>query len=114
MARSSAFFLYYVVGVPTRDASNGLRLFSRRVLQSIPIESTKGFAYSIELLVKTHRLGWPIAETPFHWYERTAGKSRFRPLQWAPQYLKWVRYAMATTFLRRGPETVTLRAQARD
>ena len=65
LVRSSALFLYYVARLPTRDASNGLRLFSRRVIDEIPIESTRGFAYSIELLVKTHRLGWRIGETPF-------------------------------------------------
>src|SRR5205807_2289603 len=57
LVRASAFTLYHLAGLPTRDASNGFRLFSRRVLQQIPIESNKGFSYSIELLVKTHRLG---------------------------------------------------------
>jgi dolichol-phosphate mannosyltransferase len=106
LVRSAAFVMYYIAGVPTRDASNGLRLFSRRVLTQIPIESKVGFAYSIELLVKTHRLGWPIAETPFLWRERKAGQSRFRTLGWLPQYLRWLFYALATTFLRRGPDSV--------
>ena len=80
----------YVARVPTHDATNGLRLFSRRVVQQIPVESEAGFTYSIELLVKVHRLGWPIAETPFLWRERTAGQSRFRVLKWLPGYLRWV------------------------
>jgi dolichol-phosphate mannosyltransferase len=29
-------------------------------------------------------------------------------LQWLPAYLRWFRYAFATTFLRRPPETVVL------
>jgi dolichol-phosphate mannosyltransferase len=111
LVRSSALFMYYVARVPTRDASNGLRLFSRRVLTEIPIESEVGFAYSIELLVKTHRLGWPIAETPFLWRERKAGQSRFRTLQWLPQYLRWLFYALGTTYLRLGPKTVRLRRE---
>jgi dolichol-phosphate mannosyltransferase len=111
LVRSSAFFLYHVARLPTRDASNGLRLFSRRVLETISIESTRGFAYSIELLVKTHRLGWRIAETPFIWHERKSGKSRFLTVRWLPQYLRWLCYALATTFLRRGPHTVKLRPQ---
>ena len=49
-----------------------------------------GFAYSIELLVKAHRLGWPIAEVPFLWHERKAGQSRFRTLRWLPAYLRWL------------------------
>ena len=103
--------MYHVARVPTRDASNGLRLFSRRVLREISIESEVGFAYSIELLVKAHRMGWPIAETPFLWRERKAGQSRFRTLRWLPQYLHVLCYALGTTYRRLGPETVRLRRE---
>jgi dolichol-phosphate mannosyltransferase len=109
LVRSSAFALSRVAGLPTRDPSNGMRLFSRRVLDTIPIESKVGFAYSMELLVKAHRLGWKIGESPLHWYERKQGVSRFRVLKWLPQYLVWFRYAFATRFLRRGPDSVKLR-----
>lgn len=111
LVRSAAFFMYHVARVPTHDATNGLRLFSRRVVQQIPVESEAGFTYSIELLVKVHRLGWPIAETPFLWRERTAGQSRFRVLKWLPGYLRWVAYAIATTVFGRRGDTVSLRSQ---
>ena len=101
LVRSSAFVIYHIARVPSHDASNGLRLFSRRVIEQIPIESQVGFAFSIELLVKCHRLGWPIGEVPFLWYERTVGKSRFRTLRWIPAYLRWMFYAFATTWLRK-------------
>jgi glycosyltransferase involved in cell wall biosynthesis len=109
LVRSSAFALHYLGRLPTHDPSNGLRIFSRRTLDNIPIESTVGFAYSIELLVKAHRLGWPIGEVPAAWLERRAGKSRFQVLKWVPQYLKWFFYAFATTYLFRGPQTVALK-----
>jgi glycosyltransferase involved in cell wall biosynthesis len=101
LVRTSSFFLYHVCRVPSHDATNGLRLFSRRVIDEITIESKVGFAYSVELLVKCHRLGWPIGEVPFQWFERKAGKSRFQVLNWVPAYMHWVFYAMATTWLRR-------------
>ena len=44
----------------------------------ITIESDRGFCYSIELLVKCHRLGWQIGEVPARWFERAHGASRFR------------------------------------
>jgi hypothetical protein len=113
LVRASAFALHYVARVPTHDPSNGFRLFSKRVLGTLPIESTVGFAYSIELLVKCHRLGWPIGEVPVSWFERTAGQSRFRVLRWLPQYLRWFGYAFATTYLFRGPGSVTLKANAK-
>jgi glycosyltransferase involved in cell wall biosynthesis len=109
LVRSSAFVLYHLARLPTRDPSNGLRIFSRRVLDNIPIESTVGFAYSIELLVKAHRLDWRIEEVPAGWFERRQGKSRFQVLKWVPQYLHWFAYAFATTYFFRGPKTVRLK-----
>jgi len=109
--RASALVLYHLARVPTHDPSNGFRLFSRRVVRDVPIESTAGFTYSIELLVKCQRLGWPVCEVPVHWYERTHGKSRFRVVGWLGPYFRWFRYAFATTYLRRGPDTVRVRAE---
>ena len=107
--RTAAFCMYYIARVPTHDATNGLRLFSRRVIDQISIESRVGFSFSIELLVKCHRLRWPISEVPFLWQERKAGKSRFRTLRWTPAYLRWVFYAMATTWLHKGPASIPQR-----
>jgi glycosyltransferase involved in cell wall biosynthesis len=109
LVRSAAFLLYRVAGVPTHDATSGFRMFSRRAIERIAIESDQGFCYSIELLVKAHRLGWTVSEVPAVWYERKSGQSRFKVLQWAPAYLRWFGYAFATRFLRRPPSTVTMR-----
>jgi glycosyltransferase involved in cell wall biosynthesis len=109
LRRSSAVARRHLARLPTPDPSNGLRLFSRRVLDSLEIESTAGFTYSIELLVKAHRLGWQVAEVPARWFERTKGQSRFRVLAWAPRYLQWFCYAFATTYLRRPKSSVRMR-----
>lgn len=102
--------LYHLAHLPTRDPTNGLRLFSGRVARTILVETKEGHAYSIELLVKSHRLGWRIGEVPVEWHERTQGKSRFRLLRWLPVYLNWFGYAFATAFLRRKPDTVPRRS----
>jgi dolichol-phosphate mannosyltransferase len=109
LVRSANFTLRHVARLPTTDASNGFRMFSRRVVECIPVESEAGFCYSIELLVKAHRLGWRIAEVPVRWFERRHGASRFQVIKWLPAYLRWYGYAFATTFLRRPPHTVTLK-----
>jgi glycosyltransferase involved in cell wall biosynthesis len=109
LLRCANFTLHHVARLPTRDASNGFRLFSRRVIDRIAVESDQGFCYSIELLVKAHRLGWKIGEVPAQWFERRHGESRFRVLKWLPAYLHWYLYAFATTLLRRSPDTVVLR-----
>jgi dolichol-phosphate mannosyltransferase len=109
LMRTANFTLRHLARLPTTDATNGFRLFSRRVVDRIAVESDQGFCYSIELLVKAHRLGWRIAEVPVQWFERRHGESRFRVLKWLPAYLRWYGYAFATTLLRRPPDTVVLK-----
>ena len=105
LVRTAAFTLHHLAGFPTRDATNGFRLFSRRVLDEIEIESTHGFVYSIELLAKAHRRGWRVGDVPAHWKERVQGASRFRVLRWLPAYLRWYFYAFATTYLHRAKKS---------
>lgn len=94
LVRGAAFTLYHLAHLPSHDATNGFRLFSRRVLEQFTIETPQGWAFSLELLVKTHRYGWKITEVPALWYERTTnGKSRFRVFKWLPSYLRWYFYA---------------------
>lgn len=112
LVRLAAGSLHKLARIPTHDATNGFRMFSRRLVERVQIESLEGFSYSLELLVKCHRLGWPITEIPAQWHERTVGKSRFRVLKWLPAYLKWYCYAFATTYLRRGPSCVPEKAEA--
>jgi dolichol-phosphate mannosyltransferase len=109
LVRVAAFTLYHIGRIPTHDATNGFRLFSRRLLEAVTVESTEGFTYSLELLAKCHRLGWPITEVPARWIERSSGTSRFRVLRWIPAYLRWYLYIFATTFLAKGPASVSRR-----
>jgi dolichol-phosphate mannosyltransferase len=110
LVRAAAFTLFYVARVPTRDATNAFRLVSRRVLDRIEIESEIGFCYSLEILVKCHRLGWPVADVPAKWFERRQGHSRFKVMKWVPAYLRWYLYAFATTFLRLPANSVKQRS----
>lgn len=107
LVRTASFTLRHVARLPTHDATNGLRLFSRKLLDHVRIESSEGFTYSLELLAKCHRLRWPIVEVPALWIERRQGGSRFRVIRWIPAYLRWYFYIFATTVLGFGPETVT-------
>jgi glycosyltransferase involved in cell wall biosynthesis len=109
LVRAGNFTLYHFARLPTCDASNGFRLFSRRAVEEIAIESERGFCYSIELLVKCHRLGWRIGEVPARWFQRAHGTSRFQVIKWLPDYLRWYAYAFATTYLMRPADSVPRR-----
>jgi dolichol-phosphate mannosyltransferase len=99
LVRTASFTLYWLSSIPVQDASNGLRMFSRKVIDSFKIESKLGFAYSLELLVKSHRYGLKIVEIPALWEERSIGSSNFKILKWIKQYMKWYLYGLATTWL---------------
>jgi dolichol-phosphate mannosyltransferase len=99
----SSFLLKNVAFLPISDATNGFRLFSRKTITEIPIESQVGFTFSIELLVKVHRLRWNIAEVPARWMQRKKGVSRFKVLNWVGPYLYWFFYGFGTTYLRGKP-----------
>ena len=114
LVRAASKTLYLFSSIPVKDASNGFRLFSRRILNLVKIESNTGFTYSIELLVKCKRLGWKIGEVPAQWEERTQGNSRFKVIQWAPNYIRWYFYGLSTSWLFKGPETVKMKVQKTD
>jgi dolichol-phosphate mannosyltransferase len=101
IVRLASTTLYFFSSIPVQDASNGFRLFSRKLLNLVKIESKVGFAYSLELLVKCHRLKMKISEIPAQWEERSEGQSRFKVLKWLPQYIKWYIYGLSTTWLNK-------------
>ena len=109
LAKVATFLLFHVGRVPVHDATNAFRLFSRRTIDTIAIESASGFTFSIELMVKAARLGWCVTEVPAQWFERQDKPSRFQVLAWMTDYLRWFFYPFATFYLHRGPETVRRR-----
>ena len=99
LVRMVSFSLYHLARLPTHDATNAFRLFSRNLLEKVEIESTDGFTYSLELLAKCHRLGLNVTELPAQWFERNKGVSRFQVFKWAKAYLRWYFYVFETTYL---------------
>ena len=99
LVRFSSYTLFVLSSIPIEDASNGFRLFSKKITDTFEIESNLGFAYSLELLVKTERAGYKICQIPSQWNERTVGSSKFKILMWLPQYLKWYFYGLQTSWL---------------
>ncbi len=74
--------LFHFARLPTADATNGFRLFSKKVIDNIEIKSKDGFTYSIEYLIKAYKKNMAIKEFPSIWIERNAGKSKFKLSIW--------------------------------
>lgn len=89
MSRTAGLTLHWLAGVPTHDPTNNFKLYSRRFLDSVTIESKAGFELALELTVKATVDGRRVAEVPTTWRDRTAGQSNFKLREWLPHYLRW-------------------------
>ncbi len=104
LSRAAGLSLHWLGGLPTHDSTTNFRLYSRRLLDSVTIESRAGFELGLELTVKAHRLGMYVDQVPTTWRDRTAGDSRFRLWQWIPHYLHWYQIGLTSRFRRRSSD----------
>lgn len=97
LSRIAGISLHYLVGLPTHDATNSFRLYSKEFLSKTKIESDGGFELSLELTVKAHFNGYKVTEVPTTW-TYLAKESRFYLKKWLPKYLKWYFWAITQKF----------------
>lgn len=94
ISRIAGVSIKYIAGMPTHDITNSFKLYRKKMLDAIEIESDGGFEIGMEIVVKAHFSGFKVTEIPCVWMDRQEGKSRFKILHWAPKYLRWYLYAM--------------------
>lgn len=85
--------LHYLLGIPTRDIANAFKMYRKKVIEAIEIESS-GFEISMEIPLKAFYLGFRITELPTVWRERQKGKSSFKIFKLLPRYLKLYFWAL--------------------
>lgn len=101
LSRMAGLSLHHLAGVRTHDATNNFKLYSRRFLDDVTIESEAGFELALELTVKATIGGRVVVEIPTTWRDRTSGSSNFRLRQWLPHYLRWYLLALRSRRHRR-------------
>ena len=94
LSRMAGISLHYFIGVPTHDITNSFKMYTKKVIDDITIESNGGFELGMEIVLKAFVRGYKITEVPSVWRNRTAGQSRFRLCKWLPKYLKWYWHAV--------------------
>lgn len=97
-SRWGSISLKYLLGLPTHDICNAFKMYRKKVIDSIDIES-EWFEISMELPLKAHYLGFKITEVPTVWRERTRGASNFKVLRLLPRYIKLYVWAIGKRFL---------------
>jgi hypothetical protein len=100
MSRAAGLTLHWFAGVATHDPTNNFKLYARRFLDGVTIDSTAGFELALELTVKATLAGRTVAEVPTTWRDRTAGQSNFKLRKWLPHYLDWYSRAFVGRWLR--------------
>jgi hypothetical protein len=100
MSRTAGLTLHWFAGIATHDPTNNFKLYARRFLDAVTIDSTAGFELALELTVKATLDGRRVAEVPTTWRDRTAGQSNFKLRTWLPHYLHWYGRALVGRWLR--------------
>ena len=101
LTKLASFFLFNFTSFPIKDPTNSFRLFSKKLIDIVKIESNKGFTLSLELTAKAHRLGYKITEIPTTWIEREKGESRFKLFSFIMPYTKWLFYIIKTSIFHK-------------
>ncbi|KPK71336.1 dolichyl-phosphate beta-D-mannosyltransferase [candidate division TA06 bacterium SM1_40] len=81
-----------VTGAPIRDLTGGYKCFRREVLEAIDLDKihSDGYAFQIEMDVKTWRKGFRVLEIPIIFVERGVGTSKMsRRIIWEALWLVW-------------------------
>ena len=94
LSRCAGLSLCWLLQFPVHDLTNSFKMYTRKVIRDMQIESTGGFEIGMEILIKAHLKGYRIAEVPSVWKDREAGKSNFKLLKWMPKYAYWYFYAV--------------------
>ncbi len=98
LSRTAGVSLHLLTGVPTRDVTNSFKMYTKKVLNDIEIESDGGFEIGMEIVIKAFRKGYKVTEVPSTWRSRERGKTRFRLWKWLPKYMKWYFFAIRARY----------------
>lgn len=98
LSRTAGISLHFFTGLPTHDVTNSFKMYTKKVLNGINIESQGGFEIGMEIVIKAFQKGYNITEVPSSWRDRKKGKTRFRFWKWLPQYLRWYFFAFKARY----------------
>lgn len=103
LSRIAGCSLHWLIGIPTHDVTNSFKLYSKRILDAVTIESDGGFAVGMEIAIKAYAGGYHVTEVPATWRDREKGESNFKMWTWMPCYLRWYLYGIKKSWFARLP-----------
>ena len=78
MSYFASSYVRVVTGMPIADATAGFKCYTRKVLETIPLDEIKfiGYAFQIEMKFLAYKYGFKIKEVPIIFTDRTKGESK--------------------------------------
>jgi apolipoprotein N-acyltransferase len=78
LSRAGNTYARWMLGIPIHDATSGYRVYRRELLEALmqrPIHAD-GYGFQVELVMRSHRLGFDVGESPITFREREFGESK--------------------------------------
>lgn len=78
ISRGAALYTQVITFMPVKDPTAGFVCYSRKVLETIPLDKVRfiGYAFQIEMKYRTWRSGFRIQEVPITFVNRVEGVSK--------------------------------------
>ncbi|MBI2137106.1 glycosyltransferase family 2 protein [Candidatus Woesearchaeota archaeon] len=91
LSRGYSLVAGLLFGLAVSDITNAFRCFSRRVFDSVRLESGD-FAISPEFAIKAHKAGFRLGEVPTGYTDRKEGRTTFKIVKMGPRYLSMFKF----------------------
>ncbi|MGD7707849.1 polyprenol monophosphomannose synthase [Microlunatus sp. Y2014] len=78
ISRGGSLWTRLMLGIKTRDATGGFRVFRRETLEGIGLDevASAGYCFQVDLLWRTLKRGFRVVEVPITFVERERGNSK--------------------------------------
>ncbi len=78
MSYFASSYVRVITGMPIADATAGFKCYTRKVLETIPLNEIRfiGYAFQIEMKFLAYKYGFKIKEVPIIFTDRTKGESK--------------------------------------
>jgi dolichol-phosphate mannosyltransferase len=78
LSKGGSLYSRLILGVSVRDLTTGYKVFTRRALTAIDIETIRsnGYSFQIEMTYRALMRGLTVVEVPIRFVDRRAGKSK--------------------------------------
>jgi dolichol-phosphate mannosyltransferase len=101
LSYGASWYVRMVTWMPVKDPTAGFVCYSRRVLESIDLDSIRfiGYAFQIEMKFAAHTLGYRIVEVPIKFVDRVEGVSKMN-MSIFSEAIKGVLYMRWSSFFK--------------